>query len=269
MPTDVFIQARNKLYNLGFWGTYAGYVASKISRLSVESIRMILCGAVYGVSLADLIIIGLFVDSGNKSYKYTQQNKPKKMAGVAFYDTRKMIESVLDKSSVSKYYFGTIDDFHEELYDEFIEPLLIARWLAKNYRKYGPSKMDFRAKKYGLNFRQVIKILEPRNQIQAQFKKTGYLSVHNDIDFNSDTAIDNIIRIKQCIHAGFKQNIAYLDTNGIHYITNTGLKINPSNMKLRNRPSKIVFGSLFTTMNQMTSIYDPTPIYVSSLAGII
>jgi len=269
IPTDVFIQSRNKLYALGFWGTYAGYVASKIGRLSIESIRMVLSGYAYNVSINDLLIIGLFVDSGQKNYRYTSQNKPKHIQGIELYDTRKIIKSVLGKSAGDARYLGSADDFHEELYDEFIEPLFIVRWYAKNLRKYGPSAMVGRGRKFGINIHRLTKMLEPRNQIQSQLKKIGYLSVHKDIDFKSESFLDDIVRLKQCVHSGFRLNIAYLDKDNIHYVTNTGLRLTPNDVRLKNKPHKIIFGSLFMTMGQGSPTYEPVPIYVSGLAGII
>jgi hypothetical protein len=268
IPTDVFIQARNKLYGLGFWGTYAGYIASKINRLSVESIRMVLAGFVYGVSINDLLTIALFVDSGQKTYRYTAMNKPKHIKGIETYDIKKVLKSVIDKENLPKF-LGSIDDFHDELYDEFIEPIIISRWYSKNLRKYGPSEMAKRGKKYGINMFKLIKILEPRNQVQHQLRKLGYTNIVADIDFNSDDIIDQIFRIKKCIHSGFKHNIAYLEKDGIHYKTTTGLKITTPDMRVRNKPAKIIFSTLFTTMNSMEPVYNPVALYVSSLAGAI
>jgi hypothetical protein len=267
VPTDVFIQARNKLYGLGFWGTYSGYIASKISRLSVESIRMILCGFAYNASINDLITIGLFVDSGQKTYRYTAMNKPKNIPGIEVYDVRKLLKNIIDKENLPNM-LGSIDDFHDELYDEFIEPLIITRWLTNNLRKYGPSEMVKKGKKYGINMFKLNKILEPRNQIQKQFRKLGYTNITSDINFNSPDVVDQILRIKKCIHAGFKHNIAYLDKDGIHYKTATGLKILTPDMKIRNKPAKIIFSSLFTTMSSMEPVYNPVAIYASSLSGL-
>lgn len=268
VPTDVFIQARNKLYGLGFWGTYSGYIASKINRMSVESIRMILTGFVYGVSINDLITIGLFVDAGQKTYRYTAMNKPKHIKGIENYDIRKILKNIIDKDNLANM-LGSIDDFHDELYDEFIEPLIISRWLTKNLRKDGPSSLTQKSKKYGINMFKINKILEPRNQIQQQLKKFGYTNIHLDTNFNDQDIVDQIIRIKKCIHAGFKHNIAYLDKDGIHYKTTTGLKILAPDMRLRNKPAKILYSTIFTTMSSMEPVYNPVAIYTSSLSGVI
>jgi hypothetical protein len=116
---------------------------------------------------------------------------------------------------------------------------------------------------------KLIKILEPRNQVQHQLRKLGYTNIVTDIDFNSDDIIDQIFRIKKCIHSGFKHNIAYLEKDGIHYKTTTGLKITTPDMRVRNKPAKIIFSTLFTTMNSMEPVYNPVALYVSSLAGAI
>lgn len=268
IPTDVYVQSKNKLISLGFYGTYIGFVASKVNRLSVESIRMVLAGYAYNVSMNDLIIIGLFVDHGNKTYLYTPQNMSKYDKSIAPYNAFNLLKKLIKKKVLSDQFFDALDIYNNILYDEFIEPLIIARWYAKTLRKYGPTTTIDKGKKIGINIRKINQILDTKIQVQKQFKKFGFVSCANDIDFNGDDIINNILRIKKCIHAGFKNNIAYLQPNGVHYKTNSGLLIIPK-LQMKFKPAKIIYGSLFTTLKTGTLIYTPTPIYVMSLAGVI
>lgn len=269
VPLDVYIQAKNKLISLGMFGTYIGFFASKIGRLSVESIRMIFAGYAYNVSLNDLLIIGLFLESKRDACRYTRMNKPKDARDVELFNFDKIIKSVMTKKQLEDV-FGSVDDYQDLMYDDFLEPLWIIKWLVKHLRKLGPSvQLIKKARSVGLNAPKIMQVLENRNQLESQLKKLGFINTSTDLDFNSPDVINQIIRIKQCVHAGYKNNLAYLAVDGIHYRTNTGLEITPSEMRLKNKPTKILFGSLFTTMSSMDAYYRPNPNYIMSLSGLI
>jgi len=70
---DSIINSILILRNLGMLGSYYGYIASKIPRLSVEGIRMIMISFMWGVSLSDISIIATFADYSRKDYLYLQE----------------------------------------------------------------------------------------------------------------------------------------------------------------------------------------------------
>jgi hypothetical protein len=121
----------------------------------------------------------------------------------------------------------------------------------------------------GINFSTIYRFIDCRSSIQASLAKAGIVATVPEIDFNSDDVFDNIIRIKKCIHAGFKNNLAYLMDNGVTYKTNTGLTIIPNNLVVNPKPKKIIYGSLKIKIKNPTIFYEPTPIFVCSMDGII
>lgn len=273
VPTDVYVIARNKLMSLGLYGTYIGYLASKVDRLSVETMRMVLAGAVYGVSINDLITIGIFVDTGEKRYLYDYQSvnfmsdDEKKTTKPFRFD--RLIETVFKKQTLEKHFGGSSALIMNQLYDEFLEPLYIIRWYASQVRKSSPSKMIQEAKKLGINLMLIYKFMDCRNQIQESLAKVGIVSTSPEINLNSDSVFEDIIRIKKCIHAGFKNNLAYLQPDGFRYKTNTGLIISPKDMRVVPKPKKIIYGKLFMKVNPQTIFYEPQPTFICGLDGII
>jgi len=271
MPADVYVIARNKLISLGFYGTYIGYLASKISRLSVESIRMVMAGLAYGVNINDLITIGIFVDAGKKSYMYEKfmiKNMKEKIKPNDFRSDR-LLESIIRPTTLKKHFGGDSKFLIDQLYDEFLEPLFIMRWYAKNVRKFGPMGVIDEAKKMGLDFRTIYKFMDCRSEIQNSFTKVGIVSTRPEVDFNSDEIFEDIIRIKKCVHAGFKNNLAYLTEDGFRYKTNSGLIITPKNMVVKFKPKKIVYGTLHMKVSNQPKYYEANPIFVCSLDGVI
>jgi HrpA-like RNA helicase len=289
VSTDSYICSRNKLISLGFYGTYIGYVASKIGRLEVEASRMVLAGLAYGVNINDLVTIALFIDNGKMDYKITtmriKREQMKKIRGGAkkkekkknfgessmrAYRQDRMLESVIDKQSIDKYYFGSLELYRRHFYDDFLEPLYISRWYSQNVRKFGPNKIIEEAKKMGLDFNTIYRILENRIAVQKNLIKYGIINNYPEIDFNGENVIDQICRIKKCIYAGYKNNIAYLEPNGITYRTNTGLEIIPNDLMLTApRPKKIIYASLFMTTSPDSLTYKPSATYISVMDGLL
>lgn len=275
LATDTYICARNKLITLGFYGTYIGYLASKVSRLSVEATRMVMAGLVYGISINDLITIGIFVDTGKKDYIYNSQivkrmqMREKDKSLLKFFSSDRLMESVIKKSTLKKHFGGDVRLLKNQLYDEFLEPLMVMKWYAKVVREIGPIKAIDEAKKMGINLISIYKFMDCRAQIQESFKKIGIISTRHEVDFNSDQIFDDIIRIKKCIHAGYKNNLAYLLSGGPSYVTNTGLKITPTNLGKSFKPKKIIFGCLLMRAKNQSKYYQANPTYITSMDGII
>ena len=271
IPTDAYVFARNKMISLGFYGTYIGYLASKINRMSLESIRMVMAGLVYGVNINDLITIGIFVDTGERRYRYDRSyvQRAKGKEAVTEFRSDRLLESIIKDSTVKKHFAGDREFLKNQLYDEFLEPLFVMRLYARLVRKHGPMGVINEGKKIGINYRTVYKFMDCRKDIQDSFKKVGILNICDEIDFNSDKMKDDIIRIKRCIHAGFKNNLAYLTEDGVRYKTNTGLIIVPKDLMPKFKPKKIVYGRLHMKADGQTKYYVANPTYVCGLDGVI
>lgn len=275
IPTDTYMMARNKLLSLGFYGTYVGYLASKINRLSVEAIRMVMAGCVYGVNLNDLIVIGLFVGTGERKYRYDFRDvqklnrEPGNRGKVVGFNSFSLMKKIISKSTFKKHFGGDDSLFVTQLYDEFIEPLFVMKWYADTVRKHGPSESIKKGRQMGINLQSVYAFMDSYAQVQEAFAKAGFTSMCKSVDFNSNDVFDTLIRIKKCVHAGYKNNLAYLTEDGVRYRTNTGLVITPQSIQSKFRPKKIVFGHLFLKVKPGTIFYEAVPTYICALDGII
>ena len=271
LPLDTYISARNKLISLGFYGTYIGYLASKIPRLSVDAIRMVMAGLVYGVSINDLITIGIFVDVGEKKFRYDFMaiKRMKDKGKIVQFRSDRLMEKIIKPATIKKHFAGNISFLMNQMYDEFLEPLFLMKWYAETVRKHGPTGTIEEGKRIGVDFSKIYKFMDSRAQIQEGFNKVGIFSTHKEIDFNDDSVFENIVRIKKCIHAGYKNNVAYLMEDGVRYKTNTGLVITPSEFYVKFKPKKIIYGKLFMKPKAPSKYYDITPTYICNLDGII
>lgn len=273
IPTDTYVIARNKLISLGFYGTYVGYLASKINRLSVEAIRMVLTSAVYGANLNDLITIGIFLDTGKQDYKYgftaIRHLKGKEKDETKSFRKDRLIESVFSKKTIDKHFGGSVTLLTNQFYDDFLEILYIMRWYATKLRKSSPTNMIKEGKRMGINVALIYKFMDCRSQIQESLAKMGIVPTVKEINFNDDDVFENLIRLKKCVHAGYKNNLAYLLPDGFRYKTNTGLIITPTEFNINPKPKKIIYGNLFMKMKPQSVMYEPNPVFITSMDGII
>jgi hypothetical protein len=270
VTADVYITARNKLISLGFYGTYIGYLASKISRLSVESTRMVMAGYVHGVNIDDLITIGIFVDTGEMRYRYeSSQMKKLKDKSIRQFSPFGLMRKVISNSTFKKHFGGDDSLLVNQMYDQFLEPLYLMRWYAATVRKVGPVVAIQKGKELGINLQTIYKFMDCRSDIQESFKKMGFIPTCSPIDFNSSSVFDDIVRIKKCIHSGYKNNVAYLMEDGIKYKTNTGLIISPKGIQSKFKPKKIVYGKLSLKLKAGSVFYESVPTYISAMDGII
>jgi hypothetical protein len=234
-----------------------------------------MAGYVYGVNINDLIIIGLFVDTGERRYRYDfrdvkRLNKdPANKTKITNFNPFQLMKKVINKSTFKKHFGGDDSLFVNQMYDEFIEPLFIMKWYAQVVRKSGPSEAIKKGKELGIDLQKIYAFMDSLSQVQDSFKKAGFIYTCDSIDFNGDDVFETLIRIKKCIHAGYKNNLAYLCEDGIKYKTNTGLIITPQSMQTKFRPKKIVFGHLFLKLKPGTIFYESVPTYICALDGII
>jgi HrpA-like RNA helicase len=265
LPQDTYITCRNKLINLGFYGTYIGYIASKISRLSAENIRMVMAGYAYGCSINDLLTIASLAASTEGKYMVDRMGakREKRPAFSIFTIARDLIS----KESLQKYYFGDIGNFLNLFHDDFIRGLMIMRWVVMKCRQKGARNIEKECSNVGLKWRDLMISLDDRMSAVKDFNKYGFTNIFPELDFNSETIVDDICRIKRCIYAGFKNNVAYLTASNT-YKTPSGLEFNYSGYALR-RPKKVIYSFLFMKERPQSVFYDVSTNSVCSLDGII
>lgn len=263
---DMYIVGRNRIISLGFYGNYVGYIASRVARLSVESIRMIMSSLVYGVSINDMINIAVIIESQSNKYMYDFMGAKKSKGKAEPFNQVKLLNEIIKDSVIKKHYFGNAMNFVEAFYDDFIRALAIVRFLVASVKKLGVSKTRDRCGKMGINYMGLMNALEIRKGIMDTFTEFGFINNVPEFDFNGDDPITEICRIKKCIYAGYKNNIGYLKDG--QYITGSGVKFSAS-VYTKHKPRKIIYNSLLLRDKPKSIYYQVTADSICSLEGII
>lgn len=267
---DMYIAGRNRIISLGFYGNYVGYIASRVSRLSIESIRMIMVSQVYGTSLYDMVNIAVLMESRSAEYLYDWSAAKKSKGRVEQFNMVKLLNEIIDDKVIKKHYFGNVMNFIEIFYDDYIRALAIMRYLVANLKKLGPSKTMAKCDKMGVNYRKLMTILETRKGTIDTLNEFGITNNVPELDFNvaSDTGniIDEVCRIKKCIYAGFKNNIGYFKDGS--YVTGTGITFNATIYSKR-KPQKVIYNRLNIMAKPKSIFYQTTADSICSLEGIM
>jgi Helicase conserved C-terminal domain len=264
IPQDTFIISRNKLIGLGFFGTYLGYIASKISRFSAENIRMVMAGNAYGCSINDLLTIGSIAAA--TECKYIVSPTESFLTGKPKFSIFNLLRELLDKDIVKKYYFGDVSNFIYLFHDDFIRGLMIVRWVVAKARK-GLRSIERECLNMGIKWSELMLALDDRMSAAKDFNKFGFVNLYPELNFNCENIIDEVCRIKKCIYAGYKFNIAYLQENNM-YKTPTGIEFSYLGYVLK-RPKKIIYSHLFMKNKPGSIYYEVTTNCICSLDGII
>lgn len=281
LPIDSFIYSRNKLLSLGLLGTYAGYLASKLpSRaVNVEGARMILSCSAYGVSTMDALSIAVLGSS--KKSDYIIPDGTARFRRIPKYNINEIIKQVIPNNIIKKYYFGSIDRFINILQDDFIEGLLIFRYIASVGREFHTSKkskkmgaknqfkyINKKCESVGLNVKGIKEITSNRISLIKSCHELGLINNYPSCDFNSPDIINNIMRLKKCIYSGYKCNVAKFDETKGKYITSNGIPINI----LTNREytaNRIIYNSIFMKQAKREVYYSITADLIASMDGIL
>ena len=286
LPQDLYIEASNRLISLGFYGTYAGFLASKFNKSTVEGVRMILSSVAYGVSLGDACILAHMTYLERLEYKTDPRSA--KRNGVPLFSYWTLLKEMASSQLLKQYFFGSVQKFDSMVKDDFIEGLLICKFVVKlaksikesdvkkfkiKYRKVEriirtPTKLDVLNQKcwdYGINLAEVRKIFLTRMDFMKTASNLNIPDLYDDFQID-DQIIDRIARLKRCIYAGLKNNLVLYDSKEKTYKTRTGLLVRvretePHNIMLYNQISLLQFPGKI--------IYEGSPVLLSSLDGWI
>lgn len=198
--------------------TKLGYIAASINRLSPESIRMILSGYAYNVSIMDLVTIAAYVNLDSDIMK-----QPGKALAITLPE-----------------------GFKQVVADEFIEGLLLWNDIAPHIIA---DTLDDYCDKNGFSHKAIMTFLTAREDILVDLIGAGL-----KID-NHTTTIDQLTRyarLKRCIYEGYRCNLVTNNvtsagltvkspaSNPVYYVYNVlNLKMSKQTMVYTATPNKI------------------------------
>lgn len=281
LPLDLYVYCRNKLISLGLYGTFAGYLVSRMPKISIEGARMLITSMGYGVSIGDAAFMAIAGKYDTIDGPLTLDRYKAKEYGVPEFSMVKVINEMIPEATLKKYFFGSANNFLEVLKDNFIEYLIIFKYIlslirsvtktdvAKYKQKYKIEKkgknitpstltvVNQKCLKMGIMFENFKNILGDRIEIMKTTDELGLIDHHPSLNLHADDVIDQIARLKRCIYSGFKNNYVYVNKKG-ERVTSTGIKINKVDINSYTS-NRMLYGSIgvkekFGTINYETKI---------------
>lgn len=259
-PRDSYLVSRAKLIRLGLYGTYPGYLASKMPRLSTEGAKMLLVAGCHGLSIYDACVIVSLLEMKGKRYQVSSYDA--QQYGIQKYDRRKISSEVVPTSALL-ISFGNITNMMDSISDDFVEFMIVMRFICKkmasgDYKKFKKVCSDF-----GLRDDIICEHGALITMFLDMAKTMGLENKHPCITFESDL-MNSLARIKSVVYSGLRCNSAILIDG--HYQTATGLKFKAKGM-VGHKPKKIVYAGMLMQQSRNSPKYESTASIISSLDG--
>lgn len=264
----------DKLFTLGCIDgnsipTLTGVITNRIRMVTIESIRMILAGYCWGVSIMDLIIIASFMQFKKKD---VINDKMKREYGQAKQSGYFSLFEQSKESMVTEY--NTLKT--QLLIDDFIEPLLIFEEFQKKVQdENGIGKVKSWCESIGLKYDTLVSVIAKRDDIIYQLAMCGlnpYLRntdslTYSKLQYDSDK-IKYITNLKYCIWEGYKCNLCMWDSSKKTYKTRkTHINLSFESEFVQtpteiakygdNNPKFILFDSVNYQFDKQTNMYNP------------
>ena len=249
--------------------TKLGIMMNTFRKLKLESCKMILSGLVYGASVKELVCLACLL-----SIRKTDIVISKQVSGIPEYDTSLLLSELYSiNPTYDKYKDCDTANFNRLKAKllvgcEMLELLLIyQRFSAKvenlslnDLRKWCISK--------GLNFTQLCKLTESIDEIYWQMLDKLKINAvtnstqHSELyqvlkrsgDINNTELVDSVIRLKQCIYEGYKNNLLTWNEETGTYQAQTGINVIVKS-KITSRLSYQNLGAAFDQDQPKTIIY--------------
>jgi HrpA-like RNA helicase len=283
---DSLEYSMEKLFVLGmidsdYKPTTIGLATTRITKIPLEIIRMILAGYQHGANILDLITIGAFMYVGKKDYVNTRSN------------VKYNYETTFKKNSKALEYYNKFfiaDDFIESVFiwGDFMDQVDIMK------KKLSINHIKKWCVDNGLVYEGMLHIIEVRDNIMEAFiQSVGLDPFYNGSSmsryeyslrhlFQTDIYIglEEIRKLKRCIYEGFRLNMATWDDKKNSYV----LDVNHEKIKIASdvikpipyhktfsqiRPKKIICRDIWLRHNMFNKLYQFVCDRVSVMDGYI
>lgn len=225
IPAASLHNTYSKLYHLNLihnsGPTLHGVIASKFVRFSVESIRMVLAGYYHKANVNTLITIAAGLSAGSFQ-----------MAGYIPYDIfQGRADGWLNKVAIA-------DEFIEFalVFDRFKRELIknnALKWCTDNKINYN-TLLAMSALRD--EFLETMRYVVGLNPFENHFEHLEDTFAHN---FKS--GMDEVLRLKKCIYAGFHMNLLRWSSKHDSYITRRSQQVRITSSKVEKLQAKKVF----------------------------
>lgn len=281
---DSIQHALEKLFVLGlidhnYVPTIMGLAAVSMTRIDVESMRMIMAGYRHGANILDLITIAAFMFVGKRDYIDRRAKKKYDYGSVFQKDEKQLI--YYDKLFIA-------DDFIQAIFiwNDFMEQVQVMK------KKLSINHVKTWCKENGLVYKGLLTIIEQRDDMIAAFIQSigldpfyngSNLTAYNLRDiFRTDFSmgLEEIRKLKSSIYEGFRLNMATWDNEKNSYFmdaTHSRIRVYSDVVKelprhasfIQRQPKKIIVRRLQMEENRFNGLYQFVAERVSVMDGYI
>jgi HrpA-like RNA helicase len=220
--------------------TITGLIFNKFRLLSIESIRMILAGYIWGTSILDLITIAAFQDT-----------KTKDLMTPPAMEIQKNTELM------------RADDFIQCLviWDDFVAAT--GKGSVTSIREWCSS--------HKISTQTMIDVSDTRDDIIRTLTSIGLCVLQKYEDsLKFGNTIEKICSIKKCIFEGYKLNMASLDANELGYTClHSHVRFNIPKRSWMIRTKYIIYDKITIKQSNKTQKFEAVPNMISALDGYV
>lgn len=301
-PSDDSINySLERLYTLGAIDstgniTKLGKMMNTFRKISIESCKMILSGLVYGASIKELVCLACLMPM-----RKSKLVLDKKESGVAPFDTGMLfdelyeIESTFNRSKCDTMNFNKLKA-KLLVGCEMLELLLIYQRFSSKVQTLPLSKLREWCFSKGLNYLNLCKVTESIDEVYWQMleqlkinpvymttqQSELYQTLKRSSDINNHDLVDSVIKLKQCIYEGYKNNMLIWNEEANSYQTKSGLNVAVSSkivsrlsyQKLgasfdQDRPKVLIYEQLMAQQDPKSGRFNNEPSLISIMDGFV
>ena len=275
--------------------TKLGKMMNSFRKINIESCKMILSGLVYGASIKELVCLACLL-----TIRKSDIILDKKVSGVApletgiLFDELYEIGSTFDKSKCDTLNFNRLKA-KLLVGCEMLEMLLIYQRFSSKAHSLELDKLSEWCFSKGLHFANLCKLTESIDEVYWQMleqlkinpvymateRSELYQTLKRSSDMNNTELVDSVIKLKQCIYEGYKNNILLWNEESNSYQTTSGLKVivkskitsRLSYQKLgapfdQDRPNILIYKELLTRQD-ISGAYAHEASMISNMDGFV
>ena len=301
-PSDDSIKySLEKLYSLGAIDatgniTQLGKMMNTFRKMNIESCKMILSGLVSGASIKELVCLACLL-----TIRKSDILLDKKETGIVPFDAGILFDelyeigSTFDRSRCDTLNFNRLKA-KLLIGCEMLEMLLIYQRFSAKAATLSVGDLETWCQDKGLNYYKLCSITESIDEVYWQMlvqikinplhrstqQSELYQTLKRSSDINNTELVDSVIKLKQCIYEGYKNNILIWNEEENSFQTSSGLNVSVlskiasrlSYQKLgasfdQDKPKILIYKELITRQDPKTGKFVHEASMISTMDGFV
>ena len=301
-PSDDSIKySLERLYSLGAIDatgniTTLGKMMNTFRKMKIESCKMILSGFVYGASIKELVCLACLLN-----IRKTDIVLDKRDTGITPFETGILFDelyeigSTFDRSKCDTLNFNRMKA-KLLVGCEMLEMLLIYQRFSAKASTLSISALEEWCRSKSLNYYKLCNITESIDEVYWQMlvqlkinplhmstqQSELYQTLKRSSDINNVELIEAVIKLKQCIYEGYKNNLllwneeanSFQTTSGLNVLVQSKIASRLSYQKIgasfdQDRPKMLIYKELLTRQDPKSGKFVNEASVVSTMDGFV